>query len=810
MLISLNWLRDFVDLPENLDPHELAERFTMVCAEVEGVERIAVGAQGLIAAGVVELRELPGTADLYHVTLDVGSGETVDTVTAAPSLKPGCSVIYAPPGAAVKAYGQISDAEVAGLQSTGMILPGDALGIALAAREAVFLDPSSPEGKPGTTLLPEWFDDWVMEIDNKSITHRPDLWGHYGVAREVAAICKRPLKPYPVAPLEELNGSDLAELPIEIDDPRMCPRYTGLVMRNLDARPSPLGMQLRLGHVGLRPIDCMVDLTNYIMVELGQPMHAFDGDKADRIEVGVAEPGSKFTTLDGVERPLPENALMILSHRRPVALAGIMGGANTEIGPQTRSVLLESANFHPAVIRRCAAAMGHRTDASARFEKSLDPANTVLAIQRFVYLARDSWPAMVFASKLSDCYPAPAEPVVVEIDPDFASRFMGHPISRDEIENILTPLGFSIDDAGRKLRVGVPGFRATKDISIEADVIEEIARYVGYDNIEPELPEVTVRSFPANTMHELEQRTLQLWTAGLGFSEIQGYLWYDAEWCRQLGFSPGECVELRNPIAAGMHQLRQILLPGLLAALEKNRHHLTEFKLIELGSVFAPSEPQDRQTRHLGVLAARRQKGVEDTLLAQMRGAIETWAWQTLERPAVFRRVQPDPGQPWQHEQKTGRVVLGETECGLVSVLPVGLRRAIDDHLAAWSAAWAEFDLSELAQAPPPVQKLEGVPAYPQKDLDFTAVAPATRSYQDVAAEIAGFDHTLLRRITYVTNYEGKSLGAGQRSLTFRARIGCEDRTLVEEDLVSFRNSFAEHLARCGLELRGMGGNLEQ
>ena len=805
MLISLNWLRDFVDLPADLDPTELAERFTMTCAEVEGVERITVGAEGLIAAGVREIRELPGTDDLSEVTLDLGAGQTVRVITAAPSLKVGCSVVFAPPGAKVKALGEIGEASVAGRPSIGMILPGDSLGMALAAREAVFLHRDSPEGQPGARLPAEWFDDWVMEIDNKSITHRPDLWGHYGVAREVAALYRKQLKPYPVTPLEELTGLDLPELPIEIDDPRMCPRYTGLVMRDLDPRPSPLWMQLRLGHVGLRPIDCMVDLTNYIMIELGQPMHAFDGDKADRIEVGVARPGSKFATLDGVERTLPENALMIFSHRKPVALAGVMGGAETEIGPQTRSVLLESANFDPAVIRRCATAMGHRTDASARFEKSLDPANTVLAVQRFVWLARSAWPNMTFASRLSDCYPAPAEPVVVEVDPDFAGRFMGRPITGQQIRDILTPLEFTVEEAGDKLRVGVPSFRATKDISIEADVIEEIARYVGYGNIEPRLPQVTVRSFAPNAVHELEQRTLRHWTAGLGYSEIHSYLWYDAEWCRILGFSPGKCLELRNPIAAGMHQLRRTLLPGLLAALERNRHHLAEFKLIELGSAFAPDEPQDGQTRRLAVLSARRHKDTEDTLLAELRGAVEIWAWQTLDRPATFRRTEPDPAQPWQHEQKTAAVVIGEVSCGLVSVLPVSMRRAIDDHLAPWSAAWAEIDLSELVELAPAVMPLEDTPEHPQKNLDFTAVVAAERSYQEVSTQVAGFAHPLLRRITYVTSYAGKSLGPGKRSLTFRASIGCDDRTLVEQDLVSFREAFAEHLAACGLELRGTG-----
>jgi phenylalanyl-tRNA synthetase beta chain len=525
----------------------------------------------------------------------------------------------------------------------------------------------------------------------------------------------------------------------------------------------------------------------------------------DRIEVGLAEPGSTFTTLDGVERSLPESALMILSHRKPVALAGIMGGAETEIGAETKSLLLESANFNAAVIRRCATAMRHRTDASARFEKSLDPANTVLAIQRFVYLARNEWPGLTLASRLSDCYPVPARPVTVEVDPEFANRFMGHPVSRAQIKAILERLEFTIEDAGDKLRVGVPGFRATKDISIEADVIEEIARYVGYDHIDPKLPETTVRSFEPNALHELEQRSLRQWTAGLGHNEIQGYLWYDAAWCQRLGFDLGRCVELRNPIAEGAQFLRQTLIPGLLAAVEHNRHHLASFKLIELGSVFAPDHKGDREWRHLAVVSARRHKKAEDDLLAELRGAVETWSWQVLGEAATFRRTTPDPNAPWQHRQKTAEVVIGDRPCGRVGAVPLALRRRMDEHLAAWAVVWAEIELNTLSDHPPPALPIPRVPEHPQKDLDFSVVVPGDRSYTEIGTTLAGFRHPLLRRITHVASYEGPSLGAGKRSLTFRARIGSDERTLVEEDMVLFRKSFEEHLRACGLELRGAG-----
>jgi phenylalanyl-tRNA synthetase beta chain len=799
MLISLSWIRDFVDLPADLDSHALAERFTMTCAEVEEVERIEIGARGLIAVGITAAKSLPGTRNLSRVVLELGGGRTIETVSAAPDLSAGDRVLYAPAGAHLKAVGEVGQAQVAGHTSSGMIVSGAMVGMALAADQAVFLPPRTP---PGAAIAPELFDDWVIEIDNKSITHRPDLWGHYGIARELAAMFGLPLKPYPVADLDTLKVRTLPEILIEIDDPQACPRYSGLRIAGVRSQPAPLWMQLRLGHVGLRPIDCLVDLTNYIMLELGQPMHAFDGDRIERIEVGFAEPGATFTTLDGCDRRLPGRALMIMCRRKPVALAGIMGGLATEVSPRTKTMLLESANFEPATIRRCATALGLRTDASTRFEKSLDPANTVRAIQRFVHLAQAEFPELTFQSRLSDGYPRPATAVEVEIDPAFVNRFMGHPIPNAEIRRILTALDFGVTERGDKMAVTVPSYRATKDISIEADLIEEIARYVGYDNIEPRLPQATVRCFEPNARHEIEQNTLRVFCGGLGFTEIHRYLWYDDTWLAKLGFEPPPSIEIRNPITAHEHRLRHSLMPGLLQALDLNRHHWDAFRLIEVGSVYPPGTKVEEEFRHGGLLWAQRQKGAEDELLLKLKGAIETWALQVLGVSPAYTRLDRPERLPWEHEHKSAAVSLDGERLGTVSVLPLELSNRIDEHLRAWSVAWAELRLDHIATARPQAHKLPPVPSHPQIDLDFSVLTDAERDYVTVAEAVARFDHPLLIDVTYVGSYAGPSIPANRRSLTFRTRLGHAARTLVDEDLNAFRRSFESHLKQCGLDLR--------
>ncbi len=799
MLVSLNWIRDFVDLPADLDPSELAERFTRTAAEVEGVEPIKIGARGLIVARIEDVTELPGTRNLRHVVLNVGDGKTVETVTAAPVLHVGANVVYAPAGSSIAALGEIGETKVADHTSCGMILPGDALGIAMAANEAIFPDGTCTAGEE---LPSDLFEDWVIEIDNKSLTNRPDLWGLYGIAREIAAIRKLPLKPYPVAPLEELSGEGLPDVPIEITDPEACRRYSALVVEGVPAQPSPLWMQLRLGHVGMRPISGLVDLTNYIMADLGQPMHAFDAAKVARIEVAWAEDGEKFCTLDGMERALTNRELMIQCEGRSIALAGVMGGLETEVSDSTTSLLLESANFDPATIRRTATRLGLRTDASARFEKSLDPTNTELSIRRFIELARGMYPDLEIKSRLSDGYPSPSEPTSVMVKPQHVARAIGRQVPADEATQLLAPLGFTLADQGELWQIGVPSYRATNDISIEADVIEELARYVGYDTIAPKLPKVSMRRFEPNSLHELEQRTLEYFTTGQRFNEIQGYLWYDSAWLGQLGADPGQCVELRNPAAEGLHQMRQRLLPGLLAAVAKNRFHFPAFSIIELGSVFEPASPKDREYRHVGLISARRGKRSETELYDRLKGAIEGWAWQRFAQQVVFARVEADPARPWEHPRRTAEVSIDGTALGRVSVVDLPLRRVMDEHLSAWGIAWAELRLDGLDTVRQRAEKLGTIPEYPLVGMDFSFLVPAATEYAEVSKRLASFAHPLLKYTRYVGSYAGESIGSSVRSLTFRTVVGDDTRTLVEDDAVAFRKEFERHLADCGYEVR--------
>lgn len=794
MKVSLNWLRDFIDIPADLDPRTIAGQFTMTTAEIEGVEEVRADSNGLVAARIVAVEK--AGENLTAVKLKL-KDRRIETVSAARNLWQGQIVVYAPPGARL-AGTVVGEAMVAGRRSEGMIAPSEALAMGEVKGEAIFLPPRTAVGSP---IDPALMQDWIIEIDNKSLTHRPDCWGHYGIARELAAMLGAKLKKLPVAPMAKLQEASLPEIPIEIDDPVLCRRYSGLMMTGLKAQPSPLWMQLRLARVGMRPINLIVDLTNYIMAEIGQPMHAFDGDKVDRIEVAVTRPADRFRTLDGVERVMPAGALMIMSHRKPVALAGIMGGADTEVTETTEKLLLESANFDSACIRKSAAALSHRTEASARFEKSLDPEYTVQAIQRFVYLAGKELPKMRLASRVSDCYPTKLPQITVEVDLDYASKFMGQQVTYEQARKILERIEFKVAKGkNHSIAVKVPSFRATKDISIQADILEELARFIGYGNITPQLPRVTVRALEPDRMHQLQSRSIAMMCEARGYYEVHSYIWYDSDWLKTISYDPGKTLELRNAAAVGQERLRKEMAPSMLAFVDRNRHSFADIRLFEIGSVFEPGGSEDTQYRHMTLARAARVD--ENVLLKAVKADVETWVQQMAGRQVAYRQVPPEAVLPWEGPLQTVQVIVEDRIIGRVTIVPVDCRMRIDQHLRRLSIVIAELRLNSVVDLDPPTTRLGQIPTFPEVELDFSVLTPAERHYGSLVEQIRQFSHPLLKRLWFVDSYEGAPIPAGQRSLTLRARLGHAERTLADEDLTAFRQAFVQYLDSIGLKLR--------
>ena len=527
MLISCNKLKSHIKNPEDIDWLNIWDTFTLRTAEVENVEVKGNKFDNVVIAKIVECTDHPDSDHMHVLKVDCGETEPIQVVCGAPNVRVGLKTAY------IKVGGHIDGAEIKarplrGIVSNGMCCSGRELGISDNHDGIIELPDDFPVGEDIKKYLP--IDDIIVEIDNKSLTNRPDLWGHYGIAREICAITNHELLPLDI--LEIANNKE--DLSIVIKDDNLCYRYTGLKIENIKNNETPLDMQIFLYYVGMRSISLLVDLTNYLMMELGQPMHAFDARVVKNIEVGLANEGDTYTTLDGEKRKLSSDTLMIKNGNEYFGIAGVMGGLDSEILPDTTSVFIESACFNAASIRRSAARLGLRTEASARYEKSLDPNMTDLAIKRLAYLLKQQNPDMIIASNLTDVYPKVLKEGNIILDKKTLEIYMGRVLEDETVVSILEKLGFKVTVEKDYYDVVVPTFRATKDIKIKEDLIEEIARIYGLENFAPKPLKLDLTVKELETTYNEEYEVKRLLATKYDMHEVHSYIWYDTELLKEL------------------------------------------------------------------------------------------------------------------------------------------------------------------------------------------------------------------------------------------------------------------------------------
>lgn len=797
MKISLNWLSDWVDLT-GLEPEELAERLTLGTAEVEGFEVVRNAAGHAVVARVVAVEPL-GASGPWAVTVDTGGARHV-TVTTATGLTEGTLVAYAPVGAPLPG-GRLAVAVVAGRESHGMLCaPGD-LGLAPMSDVLLRCPPDAEVGTALSAWVPE--RDVLVEIDNKSLTHRPDLWGHYGFAREFAAVLSRPLRELDTADLAGFSA--LPEVAVANDGGGDCPCVTALAVDVDNTVPAPLTVQTRLVLLGQRPVNLMVDLTNYVMLETGQPTHAYDRDSVAGLRVAPAGERAGLRTLDGQDRRLTPEDLLIWSGDEPVGLAGIMGGAESGVRAATGRILLESANFRASRVRRTAMRLGLRTDASQRFEKSQPPSSTRTATARLVHLLERSGTRHEVVSRFTVAGDLREQPRTVELAADHVRRVAGAPIPDTEVDAILTRLGFTVDRDADRLRVGVPAFRAAQDIGIPADIVEEVLRVHGYAAIEPRPPAASLAPVPPNPAIRREHKARRILAGGHGFVEVQTYLWTDDRWLARLGCDPGETPRLRNPVAPEKARLRTTLVPNVLAVVNENLDAAEEFAVFEIGRVvLAGLDDGDGTHREVSRLAGasvcpakpvpvrshyRRVKGaLEDVVAAIGDGSL---------------RVEPETvaggAAPWHVPDVTGRLHDGSGPVGTAGIL---LGPVLDTVAPTRQVVWFELELDRLGGPLYPAVAYRPVPVYPESQQDFSILWPVARTYAGLERTLDEFTHPLVHAREFVLDYQGKGLPPDTGSYTFRYRLVHPERTLTGEDLAMFRAAFLEFLDERGLALR--------
>jgi phenylalanyl-tRNA synthetase beta chain len=757
--VPVSWLREYVSIPVSVP--ELADRIALATCEVERILVQGVpdqdGNLGLFRVGrVLEAGRHPDADRLQLCRVDVGEGEPRQIVCGAWNFGAGATVAVALPGAVLPGGQRLEQATLRGQVSDGMILSERELEIGVDHEGILVLPDAWDPGTPLADVLP--IADAVLELETTS--NRPDLLSIYGIAREVAALYSLELQPQPGRD-PAMSGEEQVE--IEVDDLTGCPRYIGRVFRDVEVRPSPPWLKARLFSVGIRPISNVVDVTNYAMVALGNPLHAFDQAKLEerRIVVRRAQPGEEVVTIDGVQRRLDERDLVIADAAKAVALAGIMGGLETEIGEQTTDVLLEAANFEPIGILHTSERLGLRTEGSNRWEKGVDPylaeQAAVLATELLVEVAGARWTGE--AAVEGDL---PVRPVT-RLRPERTDALTGVSIPAAEQLGILERLGFDVAESSN---VTVPTWRA-RDVTREADVIEEVVRIHGIDQVPFTLP-VRRELFGRLTKEQRLRRVVEDALAGAGFCEA-----YTST------LVPEGRLRLPQPLSSEQAALREMLLDGLVEAARRNTEVGNEgISLFEISRVFLPSgEARPREELHVG--------GIAEGGFGRAKGAVEL-VHDVLGLELEVERVQ----EPWLHPGKAAR-----TGGGWFGEL----------HPALLEGSWGvfELDLATLFAAAAEVRVYEDVISFPAVRQDLAFIVGEELAAGDLVAAAREAAGPELREARVFDVFRGDPVPVGKKSVAFSVSFQSPERTLSDEDAAGLRGRIVAALAeRFGAELR--------
>lgn len=813
MKVPYNWLREYVDIP--YPPAELAHRLTMAGIEVGAINIFAPLHKKLVAGRVLEKQKHLRAENLQVVKVDAGR-ESLSIVCGAWNIKIGDMVALALPGAILPNGREIQTTEIKGVASAGMLCSAGELGLDLVQDEEGILI-ITEKCSPGDRLIDVLFvQEPVLELD--LTPNRGDCLGLLGVAREIAAQAGVEIK-FPPAEVEE-GGRDIREIAgVEIHEPELCPRYTARVMEGFKIAPSPLNLQLKLLSVGVRAIDNLVDVTNYVMWETGFPMHAFDHAQLEkgRIVVRRARAGETIVTLDGVPRELDPEILVIADDRVPVALAGVMGGEDTEITPSTRRLLLEVAGFNPLNVRRTAQRLNLPSEAAQRYEKGVDFENALRVQDRAAHLMQKVAGGEVYRGVIDE-YPRPYEVPRILLRGKKVNEVLGYSVPAEEIEKILSSLGLKAErqrereqeedasgqgsPAGRAAyTVEIPSFR--RDLHLEVDLIEEVARMKGFEHIPATLPRGELVLGRPSRQKRIVDRVREI-LVSCGLQELITFSFFNPRLFDELGLPPEDgrrrAVHLQNPLTEEQGVLRTILLPNVLKVMQYNFHRQVDDQfLFEAGKIFIPAPeeekllPQERMTLALALSGKMPQgdwqnpprpvdfyciKGLLDTLLQAL--GIGDYSWRAEQLPIL-------------HPTRGAKLLIGDTAVGFLGELHPTIQEKFDFKQDVYVA---ELDLVSLFDVVSLVPSFRPLPRFPAVFRDVAFTVPREIAAQDLLQSIEASAGELLEDVTLFDVYEGAQIPSGHRSLAFALTFRHKERTLkdgeIEEVLATIENVFYE------------------
>ena len=812
MKVSLNWIRDYVKLPEDMDLKRLAYDLTMSTVEVEDAVDLGASFHDMVVGEIKEVLPHPNADKLRICRTDIGGGDIKEIVCGGTNLRGGMKVAVALPGSFCRWHGEgepveIKQSKLRGVESYGMICGAVEIGLAdlfPVEGEAVILDLSAFDAPAGTPLADALdLNDIILEIDNKSMTNRPDLWGHYGIARELAALYHLPMAEFPHF---DRNVENTAGFRVTVEDAERCPRYLSAQIEGLSVKPAPYKMQSRIWRVGMRPINALVDITNYVMLATGQPTHAFDSDHiAGHIIVRRAEEGEKLLLLNGKELSLTADDLTIADDAGVVGLAGVMGGVKDSILPTTSKVILEIANFQAAGIRRTALRYDNRTEASARYEKAIDPERCDQAFDLSMQLFHELYPDMQVTG-LADHYPVPLQKAEIDVPVSWLERRLGKTLTPEDITAKLTPLGFQLTFSGDNMHVVVPTWRSTGDVSIKADIMEEVARMYGYENFEAE-PITTSFDGAINQLDkDLERHIKEYLSIRCGMQEIFSYPWMEESYVNAILQSTDGILALSTPPSPSERFIRSSLLPNLCKAVAKNERYYGDFAIFETAQVFhdtdytTPYDPREKLPSQRKNVAGAFVSAGKDVaaLFRKAKGVVEMMPRYTHMERYDFRQVEKPV---WADEVVWLNIYLGEERIGDLALLSKRVSMACG--IKNVNVMLFQLDQDALVPLRSRTNTFTHLAEYPMTDYDISLLLDGEVKWADVAETIEGVKNPLLHGASFVDEYRGKQVPAGKKSLTARLTIGSTEKTLTSAEIEEVASGVLNKIAkRFGAELR--------
>ena len=805
MKVSLNLIRKYVELPKDLTDEQIAYDMTLRTVEVEDVENTALKFHDIVVGKILEIKAHPNADKLRICIVDVGESEPIQIVCGGSNLYEGEYVVVSKPGAEVVWHGEgepvkVGKTKMRGEISCGMICASSEVYLSdffPAEGETEIIDLKGFDCKPGDNIADLFgMNDTVLEIDNKSLSNRPDLWGHYGIARELSAIYDVPLKKLPKYELDK----NLPEYNVEIKDTNKCNRYVAVEIDGVYEKKSPIWMQSLLSKVGQRPINAIVDITNYVMMAVGEPLHAFDKThvSGEKIIVRNAKENEELLLLDNNSIKLTTDDLVICDENDAMALAGIRGGKKDSILPDTKGIVLEVANFSADEIRKTGKRFAEKTDASIRYEKGIDTQRVDDGLNLALELIKEIFPDSKII-KYADVYPNKTENNKIKIEEKFLDTRLGKKIEKEKIEQILTALGYEISYNNGEYEVIVPTWRSTGDVTIKDDVMGDIARILSFDSFKAKPITITFEHFVKQNDVLLERRIKEYLAERCGFYEIYTYPWIEEKYIQSAGIDMSKSLKLATPPAPDLAYLRSSLIPGMLEAISKNLRYYDEFKLFDYEEVYEKGDYRPSSNDEIlpiqknyltGCIVGKNAKEI----FYEAKGVIENMSRYCHMEDIKLEKIEK---ANWADINAYLNITKNNEIVGTLGLLSVKVMT--DSKIKRTNVALFEINADKFIPYASRTNEYERLPELPLVEKDLSILVDEEVTWKEIEESIK----SKVKEVEFVDEYRGNQIPEGKKSITLKVKILNEGTTMTSEQINEKMNNILKILdKKCGAKLR--------